>query len=120
MTVGLRKEMESLTGAYYEEAPEDAAYPYAVFSLRRLGDGEGKQTCSLEVNIWDQHPYYSRAEDMMDALEERLHRCSLNTGEGFLVRIFKGARQNVPDPDRTIRRVREIFEAQIYKGEDWG
>ena len=71
----------------------------------------------LEVNAWDQHPYYSRAESMMDSLESRLHRCNFMTG-GYLIRIFKGARQNVPDPDKTIKRVREQFEMHVYEMED--
>ena len=46
-----------------------------------------------------------------------LHRCNFMTG-GYLIRIFKGARQNVPDPDKTIKRVREQFEMHVYEMED--
>ena len=72
----LKKELEVLTGAYSEEAPEEAVYPYAVFSAQRLEESEGKQTFTLEINVWDQHPYYSRAESVMDMLEKKLHRCN--------------------------------------------
>ena len=113
----LEKELEELTGAYHEEAPGDAVYPYMVFSAKRLSEDEGKQLYTLEANVWDQNPYYSRAEGMMDALEKKLHRCNFQT-EGFLIRIFKGSRQNVPDPDRSVRRVREQFEMQVYERED--
>lgn len=113
----LKRELEALTGAYYEEAPEGAEYPYMVFSERRLSDSEGKQIFSLEINVWDQSEYYSRAEGMMDALEEKLHRCNHMTDK-FLIRIFRGSRQNVPDPDRTIKRVREQFEMQVFVKED--
>ena len=117
MSSSLKRELEALTGAYYEEAPEGVGYPYMVFSTRRLSDSEGKQTFSLEINVWDQHEYYSRAESMMDALEGKLHRCNY-MAEGHLIRIFKGARQNVPDPDKTIKRVREQFEMHVYEMED--
>ncbi len=112
----LEKVLEELTGAYCEEAPEDAAYPYMVFSARRLAEDAG-QVYVLEFNAWDQYPYYSRASSMMDGLESRLHRCNYMT-EGHLIRIFKGARQNVPDPDKTIKRVREQFEMRVYEMED--
>ena len=69
MSGALKGELEALTGAYYEEAPEDAAYPYMVFSARRLTEDAGQQVYTLEVNAWDQHPYYSRAEGMMDVRE---------------------------------------------------
>jgi len=76
-----------------------------------------KQIYVLEVNIWDQGQYYSKAEAMMDELEKKLHRNSYMT-EGYLIRIFKGKRQNIPDPDRTLKRVQEQFEMHVYeKGE---
>ena len=112
----LAKELENLTGAYHEEAPADAVYPYIVFSEKRLSEDGGRLTYSLEVNAWDQNPYYSRAESMMDCLEKKLHRCNFQT-ERFLIRIFKGPRQNVPDPDRSIKRVREQFEMHVYEKE---
>ena len=52
----LAKELENLTGAYHEEAPADAVYPYMVFSEKRLSEDGGRLTYSLEVNAWDQNP----------------------------------------------------------------
>lgn len=114
MNSELKRELEALTEAYYEEAPGEAEYPYMVFSVQRLSDDEGKLSCSLEVNVWDRNEYYSRAENMMDALEKKLHRCNHMT-EKFLIRIFRGRRQNIPDPDKTLKRVREQFEMQVFE-----
>lgn len=116
MSQSLKQVLEELTGAYYEEAPGDAAYPYTVFSMRRTSEADGRQTYSLEINVWDQHAYYSRAENLMDTLEKKLHRTNRLTNE-YLIRIFKGARQNVPDPDKSIKRVREQFELYVYESE---
>lgn len=113
----LNKELERITGAFNEEAPEDAAYPYAVFSARRISESDGKQIYSLEINVWDQNTYYSRAESMMDELEHKLHRCNYMT-DSHLIRIFKGQRQPVTDPDKDIKRVREQFEMHVYERED--
>jgi len=111
--MSLKKELENLTGAFCEEAPKDAVYPYKVFSARRLSDSDGRMNYTLEVNVWDNHKYYSRAEDVMDELEKQLHRCNHIT-EQFLIRIYKGQRDNVPDPDKAIKRVREQFEMHVY------
>lgn len=117
MSQSLSQVLEELTGAYYEEAPKDTAYPYAVFSMRRISESDGRQSYSLEINAWDQNAYYSRAENMMDALEKKLHQTNRLTEE-YLIRTFKGARQNVPDQDKSIKRVREQFELYVYEREE--
>lgn len=114
---GLEKELEQLTGAYCEAAPKDTPYPYAVFSVRRSTETDERQAYILEINVWDQHQYYSRAESVMDELENKLHRCNHLT-DRYLIRIFRGPRQNVPDPDKDIKRVREQFEMYVYERED--
>lgn len=116
--MSLKKEIERITGAYCEEAPETVEYPYKVFSMRRLSDSEGFQNYVLEVNVWDKHQYYSRAESIMDELEQDLHRCNCIT-EDFVIRIFRGQRQNVPDTDKAIKRVREQFEMHIRNREEF-
>ncbi len=40
MSQSLKQVLEELTGAYYEEAPKDTAYPYAVFSMRRISEAD--------------------------------------------------------------------------------
>ena len=114
----LNKELENLLGAYYLEAPEAAQYPYKVFEVIRANEREGVQTYTLEVNVWDQHKHYFRAETLMDELERKLHRCN-HTTDAFLIRIFRGQRQNVTDPDKSIKRVREQFEMQVYLREEF-
>lgn len=112
----LQKALEELTGAYYEEAPKNAEYPYAVFSCQRLGEEEGTEKYALEINVWDQYIYYSRAEEMMDELEKTLHRGIFCTKD-FIIRIFKDQRKNIPDPDKSMKRVREQFEMKVCRKE---
>ena len=71
----------------------------------------------LEVNVWDQNQYYTRADALMDELEKKLHRNSFIT-EGYLIRTFRGKRQHIPDPDKTLKRVQEQFEMHVYKKEE--
>ena len=114
--MSLDKELEKLTGAYCEDAPNDAAYPYKVFSARRLSESEGKQNYILEINVWDQNAYYSRAQSIMEQLEKELHRCNY-ISEDYLIRIFKGQSEKVTDQDKDIKRVREQFEMFVYERE---
>ena len=71
----------------------------------------------LEVNVWDQNQYYTRADALMDELEKKLHRSSF-MAEGYLIRTLRGKRQHIPDPDKTLKRVQEQFEMHIYEKEE--
>ena len=110
----LKDELEEYLGAYYMEAPQDAQYPYAVFELRRMSEDYERQSIILEINVWDSHRYYSRAEEMMDTIEKNLHGYfQLSNNDIFYV--FNGNRQNVPDDDKDIKRIREQFELYYYE-----
>ena len=110
----LKDELADYLGAYYMEAPEDAEYPYAVFELNRLSEDYERQSVILEINVWDSHKYYSRAEATMDDIEAKLHgHFQLSNNDVFYV--FNGSRQPVPDDDKDIKRIREQFELYYYE-----
>jgi hypothetical protein len=117
MTVDLRKILEELIGGYSEDAPSDAVYPYKVFSLRKLTEDSGISQYNLEVNVWDQHEYYSRAETIMDKLEKKLNKQTF-LGEKMLIYTYNGQRENVEDTDKSIKRVREQFEMRVVEREE--
>lgn len=117
MSLPLKRELEILLDAYSDEAPEDATYPYKVFNTKRVGADDGVQKYILEVNVWDQGSYYSKAEAIMDELEQKLHRCN-HLNKFGLICCFKGQRQNVPDPDKSIKRVREQFDLTVVEREE--
>lgn len=117
MSKSLSQTLKELLSAYYEEAPENVSYPYTVFSARRLTEDDGKQVYRLEVNVWDQGAYYSTASALMDELERKLHKEHFLT-DGYLICFFKGERENVGDPDKTIKRVREQFTMHVFEREE--
>ena len=112
----LKDELEEYLSAYYMEAPEDAQYPYAVFELNRLTENYERQAMILEVNVWDKHKYFSRAEAKMDDIEKLLHGYFELTNHDVFY-CFNGSRMAVPDDDKQIKRIREQFELYYYEYE---
>lgn len=110
----IQKALETILGAYHEEAPESAVFPYKVFSCKRMNEDDHLETWQIEVNVWDKHKYYSRANDVMDDLESDIHEKGI-LENGYLIQFWKGQRQNVLDEDKQIKRVREVFEAHIIE-----
>ena len=50
---------------------KNAIYPYRVFSAQRISEIGERQVYVLEVNVWDQNQYYTRADALMDELEKK-------------------------------------------------
>lgn len=103
--------------AYPDEAPESATYPYAVISGRRLTIEDNISNWMIEVNVWDKNKYNSRAEAKADAIERVLDYYKLTLADGSLVRFFKANRDDILDPDETIKRVKVDFTTTIYESE---
>lgn len=110
----LKEELEEYLGAYYEDAPEEAEYPYKVFLLKRISQDDERQRLILEINVWDQHKYYSRAESMMDSIEKKLNGC-IRLSDDTLYYCYNGNREPIKDPDKSIKRIREQFELYCYE-----
>ena len=116
MTNHLIKILKDVIGGKHEEEEAQQIYPYKVFSLKRLTHEGCLSTYDLEVNVWDSHKFYSRAEEMMDELEELLDFGEWLT-EKMLIRTFKERRENVKDPDKSIKRIKANFTLHVYERE---
>lgn len=116
MTNHLIDNLKFMIGGKHEEEEEKQNYPYKVFSVKRVSHEGCLSTYDLEVNVWDRHKFYSRAEAMMDELEKTLHSGEVLTDK-MLIRTFKGKRENIPDPDKAIKRVRANFTLHVYERE---
>lgn len=116
MTNHLIKILEDTIGGKHEEEEVQQIYPYKVFSLKRLTHEGCLSTYDLEVNVWDRNKFYSRAEEMMDELEELLDFGEWLT-EKMLIRTFKERRENVKDPDKSIKRIKANFALHVYERE---
>lgn len=116
MTNHLIENLKVLIGGKHEEEDEKQEYPYKVFSIKRISQEGFLSTYNLEVNVWDQHKFYSGAEAIMDELEKKLDFNEVLTDK-MLIRTFKDLRENVPDPDKSIKRIRAIFTLHVYERE---
>jgi hypothetical protein len=117
VTIKLKRFLEELLEGYSDEAPEDATYPYKVFSIRKLVAEDGISSYMLEVNVWDKHRYYSRAESVMDKLEKLLNKQVFNT-QDLVIYTYIGQRDNIVDQDKQIKRVRGQFEIRVVSKEE--
>jgi hypothetical protein len=80
---GLMIELNKVSQAnkvYYEGAPEDAAYPYLIYSLTDSdADGANTEVFQLYINGWDLSDSTTVIENMMVNLNEKLDKVMIRT-----------------------------------------
>jgi len=108
--------INSIVTAYDNEAPTEAIYPYAVVSTKRLNADDSISKWIVEINVWDKNKYYSRSESLMDEIDKELDFKNMKLSSCFLC-LFKAQRDNIPDSDKTIKRVQTQFDMTIYESE---
>lgn len=99
------------------EATNELEYPYAVVTMSRLNRNDNISLWSLEVNVWDKHKYYSRAETISDNIDKLLDFVRLKSGDN-LICIFESQKNNLKDIDPAIKRVNMRFDMNIYESEN--
>ena len=99
------------------EATNELEYPYAVVTMSRLNRNDNISLWSLEVNVWDKHKYYSRAETISDNTDKLLDFARLKSGDN-LICIFESQKNNLKDTDPAIKRVNMRFDMNIYESEN--
>ena len=99
------------------EATNELEYPYAVVTMSRLNRNDNISLWSLEVNVWDKHKYYSRAETISDSIDKLLDFARLKSGDN-LICIFESQKNNLKDTDPAIKRVNMRFDMNIYESEN--
>ena len=97
--------------AYPSEASKNATYPYSVFTVKITDPSSVPVVGILEVNVWDMQNTYSRANSIMDAIEKKTE--VRHTNEKMMAWMYKGQRDEVPDENKDIKRVREQFEIRF-------
>lgn len=107
--------LNEIVDVYSEEADEDANYPYAVTEIS-LVSPEVVNRYELEINVWDKYKTMSRANILMDKIEEKLDREVIRKENSTLYFARGNTRGKVADEDKTIKRVRALFILDYTEG----
>lgn len=101
--------------AYADEAPDGAAFPYVVYNINSFAFEDVRDDITLEIDIWDEYPNYSRVELMADNIEAEFTGNAVhNDTATILPQFFRYIRTKVPDPNKKLKRVQLKVQIQNY------
>ena len=120
-TKALRKliteQLRTTPGAvYHRQAPQDAAYPYKVFTLSSVAFTDTRDDHVLDVDIWDRATDTKTVEEIADQVEALFRDTNLPAPPIYPT-FFRDARYTLDDPDKNLQHIQLRFIVQLYEEE---
>lgn len=108
---------------YYENAPDDAIYPYIVYDFpSSLENYSNREDFMLEIDVWDNATNTKPIETLVGDVDgdgdvanpTGLHRKQIYVNGTLSAKIYKEGRYNIRDEDRRIRHRQLRYRIQTY------
>ena len=91
------KTIPNISKAYYEDAPDDAVYPYLVYELNSSdADGSSTEVFSLYINVWDNKSNTTILETIMDDINDTIDNVVIDANN-ISIRALLDTRLNIND-----------------------
>lgn len=120
--IEVRRHLQTLAKAatshvYYQKAPEDAVFPYAVLDIPNSTDDGTLERLILDVDGWGSYEDTAPLENMMDAIDKLFHRKTITITSGteqLVISIYRENRLTFDETERRIHRRRYIYQVRTY------
>jgi len=101
---------------WYEDAPNDAEYPYLVYNFPNdLDDGEGFCNVVLDIDGWDapEAGDTTALENLMAAVDAAINKKTL-IADDIVVTFYRNNKLSLDDDDERIKRRKYIYQARLF------
>jgi hypothetical protein len=120
--IEVRRHLQALAtsaspNVYYQKAPEDAVFPYAVLDIPNSTDDGTLERLICDVDGWGAYEDTSALENMMDAIDKAFHRTKVtieNGGQQLVIMIYRENRLTFDETERRIHRRRYVYQVRTY------
>ena len=109
------------TRVYYQNAPEDATFPYVTFSLASSIEDYQREIFTLNVDVWDNSEATTTLETLVGDIDgdgaissatglHRKHFYSANVQFD----AYRATRLTIDDEDERIKRRQLVYNLYVY------
>jgi hypothetical protein len=100
--------------AYYQAAPDNAAFPYLVFDLPNSTDDGAMERFILEVDGWDKSKDTIAIETLMDSVDKELHRKTVILADAISATFYRENRIPLRDDDPKLCRRKYVYQVRTH------
>lgn len=100
---------------YFQQAPENAVFPYLVFDIPNIfDDGEGQEIATVDVDAWDVATDTTALEVLMTSVNAELNKMVLTSGN-MTAAFYLDTKIPLTDDDPRIKRRKYIYQAKLFR-----
>lgn len=104
---------------YFEDAPENAEFPYIVYDIPNShDDGECHELVTIDIDGWDLNNTGDTTviENLMENINQ-LNKKTLITDD-IVVTFYLENKFPLTDPDKRIKRRKYTYQAKLFRRDD--
>jgi hypothetical protein len=107
--------LKSLTDhVYHINAPDQAVFPYIVYTMQTSDNGEFTELITLDIDGWDNTADETQLETMMQTVNDGLNKKVISMDDWAVV-FYNESKLELTDEDPRIKRRKYSYSGKIFK-----
>lgn len=98
---------------YYQQAPNDKAFPYLIFNFPNSFDNEDQEVFNFDIDVWDYSESSVNVEEISSELWRFFNRYHY-LDDNMQFSVYRANRLPLEEEDKKFKRRKLIFELRYF------
>lgn len=110
LKIQLSKQLKAVhPRVYFENAPDDAIYPYIVYSFGSSYTNRANEIYALDIDVWDKNQSSRAVDELLSKINKALNMTSY-IDDKIQYSLYYDRKLDTGSDDKTLKRKTIVFE----------